>query len=207
VKIHPHSKLLFIGDSITDCGRWYSKNSLGDGYVNLIDVFMQGDYQHLSIKVVNKGISGDTIRDLENRWERDVLAESPDWLSIMIGINDIWQQLDVWTPRKKKIFIAEYERILDALIASTVSSLKGLVLMTPYYLQLDKSDPMRAKRDSFSGVVQKLAKRHEAIFVDTQVPFDDILRAKDLADFSTDRVHINFAGHKILAEAFLNAVK
>lgn len=207
MKIHPHSKFVFIGDSITDCGRWQSKNSLGNGYVNQINALLQSDYSQMGIDVINKGISGDTIRDLNNRWEHDVLAEAPDWLSIMIGINDVWQQLDNLIPKNRKIFVAEYEHTLDALIASVSPLVKGLVLMTPYYLQLDRADPMRAKRDSFGAVVQKLAKKYEAIFVDTQAPFDENLQKKDVADFSTDRVHINLAGHKILAKAFLNAVK
>ena len=131
MKIHPKSKFLFIGDSITDCGRWGSKSSLGDGYVNLVNSSLESKYPHLGIRVINKGISGDTVRDLKRRWQCDVLDLNPDWLTIMIGINDVWQQMDNWMPTGMCVSIEEYERTLDELIAALSPSLKGLILMTP----------------------------------------------------------------------------
>jgi len=206
MKIHPHSKLLIIGDSITDCGQ-DSEESLGNGYVRLVHDLLADTYPELGIRIVNQGISGNTVRDLKRRWQRDVLDLNPDWLSVMIGINDVWQQMDHWMPIEMCVSIEEYERTLDELIATLSPSLKGLILMTPYVLQLDFSDPMRVLRDRFGNVVRKAAKKYDAVFVDTQAAFDEALKDIDAIDISEDRVHMNIGGHRILARTFMKAVE
>src|SRR5438046_2824066 len=94
-----NSKLVMIGDSITDCGRnrpvgeGYS-GALGNGYVSLVDALLGSVYFHHGIRVVNMGSSGETVRDLRRRWQSDVVDLKPNWVSIMIGINDVWRQFD-----------------------------------------------------------------------------------------------------------------
>ena len=65
---------------------------LGDGYVSLLDAFLATHYPERDIGVLNTGIGGNTVIDLEARWEADILDLNPDWLSVMIGINDVWRQ-------------------------------------------------------------------------------------------------------------------
>ena len=200
-----------IGDSITDCGRnydvSYSEELLGDGYVRFVSDSLESTYPELEIEIVNKGVSGDTVRNLKKRWQRDVLNINPDWLSIMIGINDVWQQVNDSLLPDHWVFIEEYESTLDELVAMAAPSLKGLVLMTPYLLELDKSDEMRAKMDRYGSVVRQFAKKYDAIFVDTQAAFDEVLKEMDAADLSEDRIHMNAIGHKILADTFLKAIE
>jgi lysophospholipase L1-like esterase len=88
-----------ISDSITDCGHGLPvgesvKDNLGNGYVNMINALLTAKYPAQGIRVLNTGISGNTVLDLQGRWEQDVLALKPDWLSVMIGINDVWRQFD-----------------------------------------------------------------------------------------------------------------
>ena len=203
MKIQSKSKLLMIGDSITDCGRFGTADGLGEGYVRFVDAALHDE----EIKVINKGVSGDTVRDLKARWQRDVLDLNPDWLSVMIGINDVWRQIDNWEPEENWILVDEYEQTLDALLGEVGPSLQGLVLMTPYVLELDKSDEMRAKMDIYGQVVRKLAEKHAAIFVDTQAAFDEFLQTADVSAISNDRVHMNAVGHQVLAKAFLTAIE
>jgi lysophospholipase L1-like esterase len=97
--IQPNSKLVMIGDSITDCGRARPVGeglfeALGKGYVSLVDASLQAKEARQRIRVVNMGTSGNTVRDLKARWQSDVFDLNPDWLSIMIGINDVWRQFD-----------------------------------------------------------------------------------------------------------------
>ena len=206
MKIHPHSKLIMVGDSITDCGR-NNKEPLGSGYVQIVrDLLSVADSQ-LGIQVINKGIGGNTVRDLKNRWQRDVLDLNPDWLSIMIGINDVWQQMDNWLPTEECVSIAEYESTLDEILAEISPSLKRLILMTPYVLQPDISDPMRAMMDKYGGVVRKAAKKYDAIFINSQTVFDRALIEIDATGLSKDRIHMNRTGHTILARAFLKAIE
>ncbi|MBT3190254.1 MAG: SGNH/GDSL hydrolase family protein [Anaerolineae bacterium] len=206
MKIHPHSKLLMIGDSITDCGR-NRNESLGSGYVRFIHNALTENYPQAGIQIINKGISGNTVRDLKRRWQRDVLDLKPDWLLVMIGINDVWQQMDDWMPIEMCVSIEEYERTLDELISVVAPSLKGLILMTPYVLEPGLSDPMRTLMDKFGEVARRTAKKYDAIFVDTQAAFDDVLKTMDSTALSEDKVHMNAGGHQILANAFLKAVE
>lgn len=203
MKIQPNSKLVMIGDSITDCGRFDDADGLGDGYVRFVDVSLR----EFDVQVVNKGISGNTVRDIKARWQIDVLELKPDWLSIMIGINDVWRQIDNWEAPENWVLIDEYERTLCELVERVLPSLKGLVLMTPYVLELDKSDGMRSKMDAYGEVMQGIAMKYGAIFVDTQVAFDNILQKTDAQGLSNDRVHMNTVGHQVLAEIFLQAVE
>ena len=93
------TRLVMIGDSITDCNRAYDAmpagwGSFGDGYVNLVNACLTGLAPEQKVMVINKGISGNTILDLQSRWDEDVLALKPDWVSIMIGVNDAWRHFD-----------------------------------------------------------------------------------------------------------------
>lgn len=210
--IHPHSKLLFIGDSITDAGRTRPNPSeglfdpMGRGYVTLVDALLGAVYADRAIRVVNVGNSGNTIRDLANRWQTDVLDLKPDWLSVMIGINDVWRQFDVPKITEAPVQLEEYERIYDELLSKTRSSLTGLVLMTPYYIESNASDKMRARMDQYGQAVRKLASKHNAVFVDTQAAFNKVLEHYYPGMLAWDRVHPNQTGHMVLARAFLDAV-
>ena len=152
MKIHPNSKLLMIGDSITDSGRAYPVaeahgEALGTGYVGLINAWLTATAPQARIRIVNMGVSGNTVRDLAARWDSDVLALTPDWLSIMIGINDVWQQFDPWPHAEAHVGLEEYTQTLENLIQTTRPQLKGLVLMTPYFIEPNRSDPMRTRMD------------------------------------------------------------
>ena len=86
-------KVLFIGDSITDCGRRGDHAPLGSGYVKKVTELITAKYPGRRIEYVNKGIGGDIVEGLEARWDVDVIAEQPDWLSVKIGINNASRQL------------------------------------------------------------------------------------------------------------------
>lgn len=211
--IQPHSKLLLAGDSITDCGRTrYSAGSepanisLGDGYVSLIGAFLGATYPREGIRVINMGVGGDTIRDLKARWQTDVLDFQPDWLSIKIGINDVWRHFDNVHLPGGQVSEEEYERTLDELIRKAQPGLKGLILMTPYYIEPDRAQPMRKMMDGYADVVRGLAGKYKAICVDTQAAMDDVLKDVRPASLSQDQVHPNLTGHMILARAFLKEV-
>lgn len=196
-----------IGDSITDANRQRpGGNALGEGYVSLIDAYLTANWPERRIRVINKGVSGNTARDLAARWRSDATALDPDWLSIMIGINDVWRQFDQPLDSAQHVGLAEYAQTLESLVSAVRPSLKGLVLMTPYFLEPNDAEPMRAMMDRYGAAVRELAARHDAVFVDTQAAFAPIMRRLHPMALAWDRVHPNLTGHLILARAFLASV-
>jgi lysophospholipase L1-like esterase len=211
MKLSENQKLVFIGDSITDTGRARPIGEkpfggLGNGYVSLVDALLSAVYPQLRIRVVNVGISGNRVRDLAERWQSDVLDQKPDWLSIMIGTNDVWRQFDSPAITESHVYEQEYAETYNRLLEQTRPQLQGLVLMTPFYLSLDMNDPMRKRMDEYGRIVRELAAKHDAIFVDTQAAYDQLMHHVHSYELSGDRIHPNTAGHMVLAKAFLDAV-
>jgi len=211
MKLQKHDKLVMIGDSITDCGRAKPIGeglfeAIGKGYVAQIDALLGAVYPELAVRVVNVGTSGNTVRDLKDRWQTDVIDLKPDWLSIMIGINDVWRQYDLPRQSEKHVLIEEYEATLDELVRSVKPLLKGLVLMTPFYIEPNANDAMRATMDRYGQAVKQVAAAHGAIFVDTQAAMNRVLEHLYPASLAWDRVHPNQVGHMVLARAFLDSV-
>ncbi len=211
MKLQKGSKLVCMGDSVTDCGRNRPVaeglfDPLGKGYVNIINGFLTAACPELAIRVVNMGCSGDTVRNLKSRWQTDVFDLNPDWVSIMIGVNDVWRQYDMPLITEQHVYLDEYAQTLEELIRQTLPKVKGLILMTPYYMEPNKKDAMRATMDKYGAVVKKLAKKYGTIFVDTQAAFDEVLRHMHPNAIAWDRIHPNIPGHTVLARAFLDAI-
>jgi lysophospholipase L1-like esterase len=207
MKFSDYDTLLFIGDSITDCGRARplgQGGGLGDGYVNLANSLLGTCHPETRIRVLNTGISGNRITNLESRWREDVLAHQPEWLSIMIGINDVWRQFDNVTD-PDVVDLTRFEQVYRELLTATRPNLKGLVLMTPFYLETSRADPMRAQMDAYGAIVKQLAQEFDAIFVDVQAAFDAYMAERPTQTLCSDRVHPNQTGHLIIAQAFFNA--
>ena len=146
-------KVLFIGDSITDCGRRQAHAPYGNGYVALARAFLLSRYAALGLSVENRGIGGNTVRDLAARWQEDVIAERPDWLSIKIGINDVWRTIS--NRLQEAVPLDEYELTLRQLLEETTSRLPGvrLILVEPYIIAPPvDGDPQRASGLSLADV-------------------------------------------------------
>lgn len=210
MQLQQGDKLVMIGDSITDCGRTPAGEGLfeaiGKGYVAQVQALLHVWYPELAIRVINKGTGGNTTRDLKARWQSDVLDLQPDWLSIMIGINDVWRQFDQPLIPESHVYAEEYEQNLRELVVQTKPRLKGLVLMTPYYIEPNKDDAMRAKMDRYGQIVKTIATEYGAVFVDTQAAFDQLTNHMYPGTLAWDRVHPNQVGHMAIARAFLNAL-
>ncbi len=211
MRIQPDSKLLFIGDSITDCNRAKPAGeglfgALGTGYVSLVDAHFGALCPEKKIRVLNMGVSGNTVRDLKARWEADVFAREPDWVSIMIGVNDVWRQFDTPLLVEGQVLPDEYAATLDELVAATKPRVTGIVLMTPFYLEPSRKDRMRARLDEYGRIVKRIATKHKTVFCDTQAAFDKVLTTVYPATIGWDRVHPNTTGHLIAARAFLDAI-
>lgn len=210
MKIAAKSKLVMIGDSITDTGRAQGiaegDGNLGSGYVRDIDALLSAVYPDYEIRVVNVGCSGNRVRDLATRWQHDVLDQKPDWLSIMIGANDVWRQFDRARQPEIHVLADEYDNTLNDLVTRTRPLVKGLILLTPFFIDPNKDDAMRRRMDEYGAIIKKIARANDAILVDTQAAYDTMLRHVHSYSLSADRIHPRLVGHMVLARAFLNAI-
>lgn len=153
------------------------------------------------------GVGGDTVRHLKARWQKDVLDLKPDWLSIMIGINDVWRQFDNPLIPECHVYLDEYVSTLNQLIEEAKPTLKGLVLMSPFIIDDNKNDAMRKRMDEYRFAMKEIAQKHSAIFVDVQEAFDEFLKYYHSYALALDRIHPNLTGHMIIANAFLKAIE
>lgn len=208
MKLKDGQTIVFTGDSITDCGRGRpvgAKGELGEGYVAMVNSMLCAAYPERRIRVLNTGISGNRVTDLKSRWKSDVLDLKPDWLSVMIGINDVWRQFDS-AIYMKQVDLKKYEKTYRGILEDVRPTLKGLVLMTPYFLEPSLEDPMRKMMNQYSAVVKKLAMEFDAVFVDVQAAFDAFLEHQPTQSLCWDRVHPNKTGHMIIARSFLAGI-
>jgi lysophospholipase L1-like esterase len=211
MKMAKNSKLVLIGDSITDGER---TRPIGEGlfgatgkiYPSKVQGLLGAVYPERKIRVVNMGCGGNTVRDLKARWQTDVLDLQPDWLGILIGINDVWRQFDLPLQTEIHVRLPEYREILEELVRQTRPQLSGLVLMTPFFIEPNKQEPMRKMMDAYGAVVKELAAKYDAIFVDVQAEFDRVLRHTHPMDLAWDRVHPNVVGESLIARVFLKAL-
>lgn len=201
----PRQKILCIGDSITDGDRRGSSAPLGNGYVNLLRCLIQARYPEIALRFVNKGASGDTVRDLATRWERDVLAERPDWVSVMIGINDVWRLFS--NMPYEAVLLPEYTRTLHKLLQEARNRAGArLIVMEPFMIEGDLSSPMRRQVDRYRAAAHDAAAHVDAILVPTQQVFDTLLEHTLPTQWSSDSIHPNGPGHAVIALAWLRAV-
>ncbi len=202
MKMQPEEKLLFIGDSITDCERREPEGApFGRGYVQLFRSLLQWRHPSWRVRVVNRGINGNTIRDLQRRWEDDVLAEKPDRLVIAIGINDVWRNFSVPESLEFHVPLEEYEATYRELIRiSQESGIQGVCLATPFFVEPDRGEPMRAMCDLYGDTVREIADELFLDLADFQMAIDRMLRDQHPMMIAADRVHLNPHGHLALAE-------
>ena len=203
--------LLLIGDSISDAERARPVgeglfNAWGRSYVADVGALLGCMYPELGLRVINMGISGNQVRDLEARWETDVMEHRPDWVSVLIGINDVWRQFDCPYMPGTHFGLKEYEETYGRLIQRTLPTVKGMILMTPYFMEPNKADPMRARMDEYGAVVKKLADQYNLVFVDLQKGWDELFQHMHPCNIAWDRIHPNQTGHMYIAKQFLRAV-
>lgn len=207
IVIKEKDKILFIGDSITDVGRSRTfDGDLGKGFPFLIAAKLFNQYPEADLTILNRGVSGDSLSQLKNRWEEDCLDLNPELVTILIGVNDVWQSVEKnINPSKEELemFESNYRYLLKTLAQRTDAK---VVLMEPFLLPHPKDrHSWREQLDSRIQIIRRLAKDYHALFI----PLDGILNAKGIAsDYEIytgdDGVHPTSAGHATIAEAWFD---
>lgn len=211
--LQKNSTLLFTGDSVTDAGRVRPLGEghfgqLGASYAGMVQAMLDAWRPEANLRILNTGISGNRVTDLKARWQEDVLAYKPDYVSILIGINDVWHQFDSPRTPAHRISLELYRSTLEGLILSClVNGVKQLILFTPFYIDPNPQDPVRLQLQAYADAVRQLAAKHHCILVDAQAAFDKACTFYHSSMYSADRVHPNQTGHAILAKTFLEAIE
>ena len=198
--------VLFIGDSITDCGRRDVEAPLGNGYVRTFTELVTARWPERRIEWINKGISGNRVSDLHGRWGEDVLAHRPDRLSVKIGINDLHSALggapDAVPPERFEVL---YDEVLD-LTARELGC--PVVLISPFYISLnEEGDDFQAQvldlLPRYIEVVERMSGKYGTRLVRLHDVFLEQLRYREAGTFCPEPVHPNHAGHTVIAQALL----
>lgn len=201
-------RIVFSGDSVTDMG---SVNPVGEGlfdnvghsYVRIIENMLAVYYPEIKIRVTNSGISGNTSRDLLARFDRDVVDLNPDWVSICIGINDVWRQFDSPAIPDCHVMPDEYAKNLETMILKVKDKVKGVFILTPYIMEPNSEDMMRSRMNEYVQICSDLAQKYGCIFVDFQKMYEDYCRIRHSSYIAWDRIHPNQIGATLMAREFL----
>ncbi|MBB6428801.1 SGNH/GDSL hydrolase family protein [Algisphaera agarilytica] len=212
----PQDVVLFQGDSITDCGRDRDRQlandpaSLGNGYANRVAQRLLAELP--GVTVHNRGISGNRVWHLRDRWAEDALALKPTVLSILIGVNDTWhgtakgQPLDV---PEGGTSLPEFGRIYRELLDRTRAELPDvkLVICEPFALECGAVTELNFHPDidERAKLVRAIAEDYADVFVPFQTVFNDALAQAGPDHWAGDGVHPSEAGHQLMADAWLDA--
>ena len=199
-----NDRIIFAGDSVTDMGSNQPlgeglSDKVGRGYVRVVENMLAVWYPELNFRITNAGTSGNTSRDLLARFERDVTSQNPDWVSICIGINDVWRQFDVPAILDAAVLPDEYERNVESMILAVKKKVKGIFILSPYYIEPLSEDPMRRRMDEYGEICRRLAEKHGCEFVDFQRMFSDYCKYQHSSRLAWDRVHPNQMGATLMA--------
>ena len=197
-----NDRILFTGDSITDCGRVREDaQHLGFGYAALTAAHLQARLASPELKIFNRGISGDRVRDLLRRVEPDLLALQPTVVSIMIGINDTWRRFDSNDPTEAKAYERDYRTLLEKIARHLKAR---VVLLEPFLLHVPEDryawrEDLNPKIDA----VRKLAVEFGAELLPLDGLFAQAATQAPAAYWAGDGVHPSAAGHALIAETWL----
>jgi lysophospholipase L1-like esterase len=196
-------RIVFLGDSITQAG-------VGPkGYVTLVKNALAEKHKDLGIEVIGAGVSGNRVPDLQKRLDRDVLAKKPTLVVIYIGINDVWHS-EMKPPRGTPK--DQYEAGLREIIGKIKDAGARVVLCTPTVIGEKKVGTRLGNMlIDYAKVSRKVAGETGARLCDLDATFRDYLVKnnpdnKDQGVLTTDRVHLNDAGNKLVAETILKTI-
>lgn len=204
--------IVFIGDSITDCGRRGPDYPLGNGYVKLFTDLLLIRHPKLAVHVINKGIGGDNVVGLNNRWQDDVLFHRPDWLSVKIGINDLHSHLGQGS--QGGIHPKLYREMYESILSRTRKALPKcrILLIDPFYVSTDAA-PMSQRAQvlkllpRYIETVHAMSRKYGTRLVQTHAMFQNLLKTYEADRFGSEPVHPYLVGHLAIAEAVYNALR
>ena len=213
ISLQKEDIILFQGDSITDAGRKKddananAASALGSGYAMTAASELLYRYADKNLKVYNRGISGNKVYQLAERWQKDCLDLKPNVLSILIGVNDFWHTL----VNNYKGTIDTYRNDLTALLNRTKQTLPDvkLIIGEPFAVTGIKAvdEKWYPAFNDYRTAAREIAQSFDAVFIPYQAVFDKAQQSAPGGYWTHDGVHPSLAGARLMAHAWLEAVK
>ena len=202
-------RIVMLGDSITQQG----ENP--GGYVWLTRQYLQRIYPTQKIEVINAGISGHRSTEMIDRFQKDVLDQHPDLVTISVGVNDVWHGFYDNHPAgdgPRGIKLEDYRRNVEDMVSRAEGRGAKIVILSATPIYEDLKNRENAKEEKYNSALRDIARRHNAIFVDYQRPMrkliDTYRRSTGARDnfLTTDGVHMNSSGNEVMAHTLLSAL-
>ncbi len=200
MKISKDDIVVFLGDSVTDCGRDRQEEiSFGAGYANIINALFRISHPDFLVRFINKGIGGDQTTHVIKRLQTDVLDYRPNIITLCIGINDVLGSY--YCPCTKTGVSAEkYRANMEIIIQRILDSKVKLLLMTPYLIDTNPLEPMRITMMEFADICIDLADKYQLEVINLQELFESMMTSGIYSyELSTDRIHPSYMGHMAIA--------
>lgn len=210
VPLKKNDRIVFLGDSITAEGVWPK------GYVTLTSQAIARAHPDLDIEIIGAGQGGHRVPDCQRRLDSDVLEKKPTIVFIFIGINDVWHWThpEILSQGKKGTTPAEFEKGLKDMIAKIKKAGSRVILCTPTVIgeKPDGFNPSDGKLDRYAGISRKIATETSCQLLDFRKTFVKELKKhnQDYAPkgiFTTDGVHMNERGNRLLSQLVLDALQ
>lgn len=212
ILLNTNDVILFQGDSITDAGRDKAslnandQRALGGGYAFLAAAELLNSKATYDLKIHNKGISGNKVFQLAERWQVDCIDINPNILSILIGVNDFWHKLDKKYDGTIDIYEKDFRNLLT-ISKLTLPNVK-LVIGEPFAVLGCKAvnEKWFPEFDAYRAVAKKLAGEFNAIFIPYHSIFEEAAKVAPATYWTGDGVHPSIAGAKLMSAAWIKAV-
>lgn len=202
-------RILFQGDSITDVDRSYnSDENMGHGYATLTAAQL-GYEEAGKVEFFNRGVSGNRIVDVYARIKRDIINLKPDVMSILIGVNDVWHEVDI----QNGVDAEKYYKIYSMLVEEIKAALPDIKIMIlePFVencvATAEKYDYFRTEVEKRAEKAKLIAEKYNLKFVPLQNKFDEALQKAPVEFWTRDGVHPTTAGHQIITNEWIKAYK
>ncbi len=197
-------KIVFFGDSITDCERDRSdERSLGQGYVKVLADKLLPLYPDTDLELINKGVSGNEVCDLLARAERDVISLNPDAVVIMIGINNTLHKYKYG----KELNLKQFESDLTELLTRLKEAGMVIIFLEPFLLPAPDKLRMRKLFDEELEIIDRVASELADEFVAFDEMFNGLAISTPYSEFSADGVHPTHRGSRLIANTAIKAIR
>ncbi len=225
--------ILFQGDSITDCSRYRNATdkkqqsialwgcgrpfkkitALGEGYPAMVSAELEKKYPG-NYKFINRGVSGDRIPDVYSRIVKDIIKVNPDYMSLLVGVNDVWRNFD---SDGTGTGAARFEKVYNILIEELKEEFPELkiIIMGPFLLHGSAGDNRPDEPDRFerfsrdvaelADIAKKLAEKHGLKYINLQSMFDEAVKTTPTIELTGDGVHPTAKGHQLITKEWLKA--